>query len=243
RHAMDKIRWAILIAASSIIAHCASARAEPLVRGVGCVGMTVSDVDRSAEFYARVLSFEKTGEVEQAGDAAERLQGVFALRTRTVRLGLGSECIDVTEYLAARGRPAPADSRSNDRWFQHIAIVVSDMDRAYAQLRAAHVEHASSGPQRLPDWNATAGGIKAFYFRDPDRHTLEVLQFPAGTGEVRWQRKDSVFLGIDHTAIVVRDTDASVRFYRDALGLRLAGTSQNWGTEQEHLNAAFGAHL
>src|ERR671939_703242 len=111
---MDKLRWAILVASSAIIAHCSSARAEPLVRGVGCIGMTVSDVDRSTDFYSRVLSFEKAAEVEQAGDAAERLTGVFALRTRTVRLRLGSECIELTEFLAARGRPEPADSRSND---------------------------------------------------------------------------------------------------------------------------------
>jgi catechol 2,3-dioxygenase-like lactoylglutathione lyase family enzyme len=240
---MHKLRWAILIASSSFIAHCAAARAEPLVRAVGCIGMTVSDVDRATEFYSRVLSFEKAAEVEQAGDAAERLTGIFALRTRTVRLRLGSECIELTEYLAARGRPSPVDFRSNDRWFQHIAIIVSDMDRAYARLRAAHVEHASSGPQRLPDWNPNAAGIQAFYFRDPDRHTLEVLQFPKGKGEARWHRTDALFLGIDHTAIVVGDTETSLRFYRDALGLRVAGASENWGTEQEHLNAVFGAHL
>ncbi|HWE25491.1 MAG TPA: VOC family protein, partial [Myxococcales bacterium] len=243
RRTMHKLGWALLVASSSLIAHCAGARAEPLVRGVGCIGMTVSDLDRSSEFYSRVLSFEKTAEVEQAGDAAERLTGVFALRTRTARLRLGSECIELTEYLAARGRPSPSDARSNDRSFQHIAIVVSDMDRAYARLRAARVEHTSSEPQRLPDWNPSAAGIQAFYFRDPDRHALEILRFPKGKGEARWQRSDALFLGIDHTAIVVGDTNSSLRFYREALGLRVAGTSENWGTEQEHLNAVFGAHL
>ena len=43
------------------------------------------------------------------------------------------------------GRPAPADSRSNDRWFQHVAIIVSDMDRAYARLRQFKVQQASTG--------------------------------------------------------------------------------------------------
>jgi len=117
------------------------------------------------------------------------------------------------------------------------------MDRAYAALRAARVEHASTGPQRLPDWNPNAAGIRAFYFRDPDRHVLEVIQFPRGKGDDRWQATDRLFLGIDHTAIVVSDTDASLRFYRDTLGLRVAGTSENWGTEQEHLNNVFGARL
>src|SRR5207237_8860382 len=147
------------------------------------------------------------------------------------------------EYLAPRGRTIPEDARSNDRSFQHAALVVSDMDAAYARRRAAKVEHASSSPQRLPDWNANAGGIRAFYFKDPDRHVLEVLQFPRGKGDARWHRSDALFLGIDHTAIVVGDTETSLRFYRDALGMRVAGASENWGTEQEHLNAVFGAHL
>jgi catechol 2,3-dioxygenase-like lactoylglutathione lyase family enzyme len=156
---------------------------------------------------------------------------------------LGDEFIELTEYLAPKGRPIPVDSRSNDRWFQHIAIITSDMDKAYALLRQNKVEHASTGPQRLPDWNKNAGGIKAFYFRDPDKHWLEILQFPEGKGDQKWQKKDTLFLGIDHTAIVVSDTEASLKFYRDALGLHIAGTSENYGTEQEHLNNVFGARV
>jgi catechol 2,3-dioxygenase-like lactoylglutathione lyase family enzyme len=117
------------------------------------------------------------------------------------------------------------------------------MDQAYARLRQYGVAHASSGPQRLPDWNRNAGGIRAFYFRDPDGHFLEVLQFPPGKGEPRWQAGDRLFLGIDHTAIVVSDTDRSLGLYRDLLGLRVAGTSENYDLEQEHLNNVFGARL
>jgi catechol 2,3-dioxygenase-like lactoylglutathione lyase family enzyme len=215
----------------------------PLVEQVGAIGMTVSDMDTSVDFYSRVLSFEKISDVEVTGEDYERLQGVFGLRMRVVRMRLGEEFIELTEYLAPKGRPVPVDSRSNDRWFQHIAIITSDMDKAYALLRQNKVEHASTGPQRLPDWNKNAGGIKAFYFRDPDKHWLEVLQFPAGKGAQKWQNKDKLFLGIDHTAIVVSDTEASLKFYRDALGLHIAGTSENYGTEQEHLNNVFGARL
>ncbi len=242
---MFRLRWALVVASCSVIAHCAAARAEgaALVRAVGCIGLTVSDLDRSVAFYSGVLSFEKALQVDQAGQALARLQGVPGARTRTARLRLGGECLDLTEYLTPKGRKAPLDPRSNDRWFQHVAIVVSDMDRAYAALLAAGVERVSKGPQRLPDWNPAAGGIRAFYFRDPDRHTLEVLQLPAGKGDPRWQRKERIFLGIDHTAIVVSDTEASLRFYRDVLGLRVAGASENWGAEQERLNDVEGAHL
>src|SRR5690606_20188959 len=131
----------------------------------------------------------------------------FGARARVARLTLGTEAIELVEFAAPRGRPAPADSRSNDHWFQHVAIIVDDMDRAYARLREHGVEHASPGPQRLPDWNAAAGGIEAFYFRDPDGNNLEVLEFPPDKGEPRWQVSGPLFLGIDHTAIVVASTD------------------------------------
>jgi catechol 2,3-dioxygenase-like lactoylglutathione lyase family enzyme len=223
----------------------ASAQARPsLVDSTDAIGITVSDMDRAVDFYSKVLTFEKQSDTEVAGDDYEHLQGVFGLRMRVVRMRLGDESIELTQYLAPQGRPIPLDSRSNDRWFQHIAIIVSDMDKAYRLLRQNKVEHASSGPQRLPDWNKNAGGIWAFYFKDPDGHPVEVLQFPADKGPEKWHRPgDKLFLGIDHTAIVVSDTDVSVRFYRDLLGMRVAGESENYGTEQEHLNNVFGARL
>lgn len=208
------------------------------------VGMTVSDLDRAVDFYKTVLTFEKLDETEFHGDEIERLQGVFGARLRTARLRLGGETIELTEYLAPRGRPYPAGTRANDRWFQHIAIITGDMDAAYARLRRFKVQHASTGPQTLPDWNKNACGIKAFYFRDPDGHFLEILQFPPDKGDSKWRTpSDRLFLGIDHTAIVVSDTEASLKFYRDELGMRVAGESENYGSEQERLNNVFGARL
>jgi catechol 2,3-dioxygenase-like lactoylglutathione lyase family enzyme len=221
-----------------------AAEPPPSVRAVEAVGMTVADMERSIAFYGQVLGFVPVSDAEVWGPDYERLEGLFGLRIRVVRMRLGDEQIELTEYLTPRGRPSPADSRSHDRWFQHIAIVVSDMDRAYAWLRQHRVEHASPAPQRLPDWNPNAGGIRAFYFKDLDGHPLEILWFPPGKGDPRWHRPtDRLFLGIDHTAIVVAGTDASLACYRDTLGLRVVGESENYGPEQERLNNVFGARL
>jgi catechol 2,3-dioxygenase-like lactoylglutathione lyase family enzyme len=218
----------------------ATAGAEAVAR----VGLTVSDMDRSVEFYTRALDFEKISDDEVAGTPYEQLEGVFGARLRKVRMRLGDEELQLTEYIAPKGRPAPTDSRSNDRWFQHVAIIVSDMDRAYARLRQFKVQHASTGPQLLPKSIPGAAGIRAFYFRDPDGHPLEVLQFPRDKGDPKWhQPGNRLFLGIDHTAIVVGDTRSSLAFYRDVLGFRVAGESMNFGTEQEHLNNVEGARL
>ena len=213
-------------------------------QAVTAIGLTVSDMDRSVDFYTTVLDFEKVTDHELTGEAYETLQGVIGTRQRVVRLRLGEEYLELTEFLAPRGRPAPGDARSNDRWFQHVAIIVSDMDSAYARLRRHKVQHASTEPQRLPETIPAAAGIRAFYFRDPDGHPLEVLQFPPDKGDPRWQRSGGrLFLGIDHTAIVVGSTAASLAFYRDVLGFQVAGESLNSGAEQERLNNVEGARL
>lgn len=215
----------------------------PAADAVLRIALNVEDADRSVAFYTQILSFSKTDDREISGAAFEHLQGVFGARARIVRLQLGEEEIELTQYLTASGREIPRDSRSNDRWFQHIAIISSDMDKAYDLLRQHKVRYASSGPQTLPAWNYNAAGIRAFYFRDPDNHVLEILQFPPGKGRAQWHATNRLFLGIDHTAIVVADTDSSVAFYRGLLGMHVAGESENFGPEQEHLNNVFGAHL
>ena len=240
RRAVMAVLLTLLFLASTLSAQ----QTAPIVSSVSAIGITVSDMDQAVDFYSKVLTFQKVSDVEVTGEDYEHLEGVFGLRMRIVRMQLGDEFIDLTEYLAPRGRPISADAHSNDGSFQHIAIIVSDMEKAYAWLRQNKVEHASSGPQRLPDWNRNAAGIWAFYFKDPDKHPVEVLQFPADKGAEKWHHtSEKLFLGIDHTAIVVRDTDASLGFYRDLLGMSVAGESENYGTEQEHLNNIFGARL
>ena len=215
-----------------------------LVQTVDTIGITVSDLDRAIAFYTKALSFTKISDVEVYGEEYEKLLGLFGIRLRLVRMQLGTETIELIQHLTPQGKPIPIDSRSNDLWFQHIAIVVKDMDRAYQKLREFNVTHVSTAPQKLPDYIGTAAGIEAFYFRDPDGNTLELIHFPPDKGDPRWQKPtDKIFLGIDHTAIAISDTETSRQFYRDILGLEIAGESENYGTEQEHLNNVEGARL
>jgi len=90
-----------------------------------------------------------------------------------VVMRLGAQDIGLLRF-ARQGRPYPRDSRSDDLWFQHLAIVVNDMDAAYAHLSLSAVWRPISdgGPQLLPPSN---GAVRAFKFRDPDGHPLELL--------------------------------------------------------------------
>ena len=111
----------------------------------------------------------------------------------------------------------------------------------YGQLGSGTPPQALSG---CPTGTRTPLEFVAFYFRDLDGHSLEILWFPEGKGDTKWHKADGhLFLGIDHTAIAVTDTDARLALYRDLLGMRVAGENENYGPEQERLNNVFGAHV
>lgn len=213
---------------------------------VESVTITVSDLDDVVPFYTEVLPFRESGRFTLNKKTAAALYGTGSKSSIVsfVELKLGGELIYLQEFEKIDGLKIPADSRSNDLWFQHIAIVVSDMEEAYAGLRNHNVTHVSTFPQTLPETIPAAAGIKAFYFRDPDGHNLELIWFPEDKGNPRWQqRTNDLYLGIDHTAIAVSSTDHQKEFYDKLLGLEVMGSSENFGTEQEHLNQVFGARL
>jgi catechol 2,3-dioxygenase-like lactoylglutathione lyase family enzyme len=143
---------------------------------------------------------------------------------------LGAQDIALVRF-AVPGKPYPPDSRSNDLWFQHLAIVVNDMAAAYAHLCGCGGWRPISegGPQTLPPSN---GGVQAVKFRDPDGHPLELIRFPSDT-----QRAEAAtpFLRIDHSAMAVAETARSVAFYR-ALGFRVGDRSLNRGPAQSRLD-------
>jgi len=214
------------------------------VTKIGAIGITVRDMNTSVKFYTEVLGFKKISDDEFTGSNYENLENVFGLNIRVACLQLGDEQIELTDYLTSGGRSIPEDAKANDLSFQHIAIVVNDMDKAFTQLKKFNVEFVSTAPQTLPKTIPPAEGVKAFYFHDPDKHNLELIYFPEGKGQPKWHVKtDKVFLGIDHTAIGISNTENSLNFYQTLLGIERKGESFNYGIEQEHLNNVESASL
>jgi catechol 2,3-dioxygenase-like lactoylglutathione lyase family enzyme len=191
-----------------------------------------------AQFYREAFSarYETSGHLD--GYASESLLGV-AGQTRYLTIRLGAEAIDFLEFEQL-GRKFPSSVAVTDLLFQHFAIVVSEMGLALERLCATSgwtaITHG--GPQRLPE---SSGGVTAFKFRDPAGHPLELLEFPEGKIPQKWRdRRGALFLGIDHSAITVRDTATSERFYA-GLGFLPSGQSINRGPEQERLDGLPGA--
>lgn len=197
----------------------------------------VRHLDRAVEFYCEALGFE----LETAAFAAMPLGGLGAERCVTLRLG--DESIDLV------GPPMEGVTADDSRrWlpscslqFQHIAIVARDMSKAFSRLqRFAPRLISDDGPIRLP---ASAGGVSAVKFFDPDGHPLELIFFPPGSGNPKWQQGHcpDITLGIDHSAIVVSDVTQSLAFYCGGLGFEVMSRQVNEGPSQERLDGLSGA--
>jgi len=100
---------------------------QPQAQFIRAIALTVSDVDRSQRFYINALGFELVSDVTVQGQEYSDLEGVPKTHIRIVTLRLGDERIQLMQYFLEE-KPIPPDSRSNDLWFQHLAIVVSDLD-------------------------------------------------------------------------------------------------------------------
>jgi catechol 2,3-dioxygenase-like lactoylglutathione lyase family enzyme len=176
------------------------------------IRLNVGDLDRAQTFFRDVLGFR----IREQPSSAQK-------PARSTLLTLCKQEIELVE-TDPPGAPYPPGSTSADLWFQHFAIVTTDINAAYARLlRAGMTSITHGGPQTLPP---EAGGVSAFKFRDPDGHPLELIQFPdAAHGEI----------GIDHSAISVSDAESSIAFYQ-LLGLRETTRQTNAGATQEHLD-------
>lgn len=203
----------------------------------------VSNLDSMVSFFVNVLEFEEVKRWDLFAGTCEKLFQLPNTKAKFAKLRLGSQYHYLIEFSSGQGSTYPENARSNDLEFQHVALVVSNMQQAYDKLMIQGVRSISTSPQTIPQWNKAAAGIEAFYFRSPDGHPLELIYFPPGKGNPIWQNSDSLFLGIDHTAITISKTDESLKFYRDLLGMHVVGESLNFGDTQEKLSKVPGAKV
>jgi catechol 2,3-dioxygenase-like lactoylglutathione lyase family enzyme len=196
-------------------------------------GMNSPNARRLVSFYEQALGARVQRRARWDPHRFVRWAGIRGGAESTL-LRVGESAIELFEFDHP-GRPYPQELSPFDTRFQHLGIVVSDMQAAVEHLaQTAGWTAISEGPQRLPN---AAGGVTAFKFRDPDGHPLEFLQFAAGNTPPHWRDTTSsaVHLGIDHSALSVADASRSVHYY-ESLGLTVSNRSLNQGIEQERLD-------
>lgn len=197
------------------------------------VSRTVADLDGAVAFHRDALGFSMAATATHAQPAWGELMGLPGARGRSATMRLGAQELELLAFDPP-GAPYPPGSGTADAWFQHVAIVTSDMASACARLHAHRFTPISvHGPQLLPPAD---GSVLAYKFRDPDGHPLELIQFPEGSGDPVWQDVAGTLLGIDHSALDAPDVDASVDFYTRGLRFVVTSRTLNSGRAQQRLD-------
>jgi glyoxylase I family protein len=138
-------------------------------------GLTVSDLQRSLQFWRDALGMEVLFEQEKVGGYIEAIVGEPGAHVRMAHLAFGGDGtrIELFEYVAPTGgrhiqRPA-------DVGFSHVCVACDDLDERLERLVAAGGA-AFSKPVEV-DTGVNRGG-RGVYLRDPDGHVVELFERP-----------------------------------------------------------------
>jgi len=139
-------------------------------------GITVSNLERSLEFWQNVLGFGFSHRAHQSGEMVEQITGVKGAELKlAVVKAPGGHKIELLEYLAPPDRNKHADLRPCDVGSVHVAFTVENLDPLLEKIAASGWK-AAGKPQTL-NYGPNAGK-RVIYVRDPDGTTIELMQQP-----------------------------------------------------------------
>ncbi len=133
---------------------------------------TVSDLDRSVDFYVSVLGFELFNRSARDRSFTEKVVGVPGAQIEVAYVQAPGHRLELIQYIEPKDR-GEVVSRPCDTGFAHVAFDVDDIDSVLAAVRAAGVEPLSEPV--VINAGPNSGG-KAVYTRDPDGVTIEFIQ-------------------------------------------------------------------
>lgn len=130
------------------------------LQGFQHLGVPVTNLNRSVSFYSK-LGFKQvmSAQVPKNDDVIH----VAMMKHKTIIIELYQLTGDELKELRSR----------SDGHIDHIAFDVSDVDKAFAELKAAEFETIEDAPVFLNFWNR---GCKYFGIRGPDGEKLEFNQ-------------------------------------------------------------------
>lgn len=145
------------------------------VIGIYHTSFTVSNIERSLEFYQGLLGCEVLWRREIDEEYFRSIVGFPECRVRAAHLRIpgSAHILEIFEYVTPRG--VPADVRTNNPGSAHLALLVDDLVAMYNELVSKGVRFRSA-PVMI-DAGANRGGRSA-YVLDPDGITVELFQPP-----------------------------------------------------------------
>ena len=136
------------------------------IQAIAHLGIPVSDIDQSLQFYHEALGLEIISIREVSGERISAGVQVSEAQIKIALLEAGNARLELLQYLHPVG--VPFDRQNNDVGATHIALNVADLQATYDQLQALGVPcNTQPFPSSYPE------GWGWFYARDPDGITVE----------------------------------------------------------------------
>ncbi|ACN84002.1 VOC family protein [Brachyspira hyodysenteriae] len=148
-----------------------------MLKEVMHIGLTVSDMERSINFYRDVLGLTLIGEALMEGEETDAL---FAMNDCKVKIAYlnGSDNIiappiELLQFISPE--TIKDESKLNKISTSEICFRVDNIEKVYKHLIDNNVECLSS-PQEFDFTSYGFSKSKALYFKDPDGIILELMQ-------------------------------------------------------------------
>ena len=137
--------------------------------GIDHVSLTVTDRERSVEFYTTAFGFEVERIFESNSVLTKHITEFPRADLKVGLVRMDSLTVELIEYREPRGA-ASQTLVLNDVGSSHLAFVTDDIQRDYERLRAMGVPFKTD-----PGYNPETG-VHAVYGYDPDGITFELVQ-------------------------------------------------------------------
>ena len=135
------------------------------------VGLTVSDMDRSLEFYRDVVGMEVAlGPFDGGGGGSGQLMQNPGLKLKVCWLRHGPLLFQILQYTAKQG--SVLDLHHNNVGSPHLSFVIDDVEAKFAEVSARGDVVIAS-----PLTEMGAGTARSFYCEDPDGLPVEFWQW------------------------------------------------------------------
>ena len=185
--------------------------ARPRITGLAHIALFAHDYEKTRAFYRHFLGFEEPYSLANA-DGTPSLT-FFKINER--------------QYIEL----FPEKTANTDR-LNHISIETDDAEamRVYLGSKGVQVP-AKVGKGRIGNAN--------FNIKDPEGHTIEIVQYEPTGWTIRERGKHlpatRIAIRMSHVGIVVTQYDAEMKFYQDVLGFKetwrgtkVGGTELSW---------------
>lgn len=199
------------------------------------VGLCVTDLDRSREFYTRLLGFLWDSDLVSPGAVNQKLLRLPGCGDLTAEyLWREGFCLEFLFYPGVGRLPNPS-APLNALGISYLALEARDLPEVLRRLRAAGADVLEN--RVFPDDTTP----QLVFVRDPDGELLQIGAMGAASAS---RALTSGWYPVKpHLKLVVRDIERSIRFYRDVMQLHYEGEAGLEGEGIERILGLPGARI